>query len=329
MGQNFVAANATPQEFNLHYGTIYAMPATLTVTGHVKTLHCITGGAAAGVSLQMALYTNSGGSPGTKIVESNGQAAVSGVNNFDVADTAALSPGTFWVVLASNNAVTLRTLYDGAAIAKGFGGGFNTLPTTASGVFAGNYDFAYYAGYCVDVSSPTPQPTITWTHTPSFTFTPTVTRTETPIPGCTPGVFGVNAVQTPCACGFNYFHASKYTLAAARKITGLHLYAVSAGVTFQMAVYDDLSGVPNNRLTLSNPQVTTAGWNTVSVPGTGTLTAGTYWIAEVSEGMGLGWNGGSGTNTGYVNFSLSLSNPAPGGGSSTGDIYSFYADTCP
>ena len=130
--------------------------------------------------------------------------------------------------------------------------------------------------------------------------------------------------------GNNYFHANKITLGSPAKIVGLHIYCYAIGTTFQMAVYDDNAGSPNNRMTVSNVQVTGLGWNNVPVPGTATLPAGTYWIAFAASNMQVGYNGGVASNTGCFSWTQDVSDPAPAlGGPLNGNIFSMYADTCP
>ena len=306
---------------------------TLPVSGIVSALHAYVT-TTNGASLQMGLYSNSGGAPGTLISGSNAQAAVVGWNNLAIPNTPLLAAGTYWIEAGNAGAAPGPSFaLDDASISSDPNDGYssfsvNASPYSGSGPF--QRSFSFYADYCVPGSSPTPAPSLT--KTPTVTSTPTSTPTVTETPVCastTPQ--GVTSVMTPSS-GFNYSHYYHFSLPAGH-LVGFHLYtpASGAGVTLQMAVYSDSGGAsptsPANVLTQSNAVAMQTGWNTVPFPGI-TIAAGTYWFCVASNSsMSFASNGGSGTNTGFNSFNTTFSNNPSGG--HTGELISIYADYCP
>lgn len=163
-------------------GYVFCNPVTLTAAGQVTKLHFYAG--AAGGNVQMALYSDNAGAPDARIVQSGGQAAVSGVNNFDVPNTGILSPGVYWIALVPQTSVNLYNSYNSGNTGGFWGNGsYGSLPDPMTGNVQG-YTFSFYADFCVSGGSPTPVPTVTWTPTSTDTKTPTVTPTETTAPNC-------------------------------------------------------------------------------------------------------------------------------------------------
>ena len=83
-------------------------------------------------------------------------------------------------------------------------------------------------------------------------------------------------------------------------------------------------------MSTSNVQVTAAGWNTVPIPGAA-VTAGTYWIAEVTTGayaIDLGVDNNSAVTNVFLCSNTTLVNN-PSGSLFNFGTYSFYADYCP
>ncbi|HEY5038296.1 MAG TPA: hypothetical protein VIJ93_04410, partial [bacterium] len=253
---------------------------------------------------------------------------VVGVNNLTI-PTTSLPAGTYWIALAHDVGGTGAVISESTNDATDGSSTFSVVPASPFGGSGPTSDsLSLWADYCVLGGSPTPALTATWTFTP---VPPTATFTETPIPGCTPGTAGVTVAQSPSG-GNNYFHSSKFTLATSKKIVGLHCYTFAAGGTFQMAIYNDNAGTPNTLLTSSSPQTAISGWNNVSIPGTGSLAAGTYWIATICNSVDFGYNTSGPAGSGYFIFSGTVGYPfpnPPSGGSSTTNIFSFYVDTCP
>ena len=192
--------------------------------------------------------------------------------------------------------------------------------------------------------SPTDTPTNTKTNTPTlnptlgtatFTFTPppptsTPTNTETPL--CSsPYSFG-NTTPGASNSGFSMLslYASHFNLPVAGKVIRLHVYCPNTvGPNIRMGLYTDSSGAPQSLISESSPQTSIVGWNTVDIPDTASLAAGTYWIALVSDGtLGLAYDNGSLGDTQYQSMAFG---PMPvnfSGGSSTNWLFTYYADYC-
>lgn len=319
-----------------NYGYMFCNRVNLTVAGRVTSLHFLCG--AAGSTVQMALYSNSGSAPNTLITSSSSQAAVSGVNNVDVPDTAVLPIGTYWVVAmpAYNNGVDFYNEYVGAPSNGYWMSNSGTFPASTLGGMDQGYNFSMWASHCVMAGSPTPVP---WTPTPTNTFTHTMTPTETPLCG-SPTTFGNTTLGSPGGFGSSNLLLGKYTLGAGKQVIKLNFYVHSLptpAANIRMGIYTNFPSptpVPGNLIKESSIQVAGLGWNVVDIPDTATLAAGTYWIGLVhNSGSGLNF---SGLTSGFPGEGCIYSwgfSPLPAtigaGGTIVDWRFSYYGTTCP
>ncbi len=205
-----------------------------------------------------------------------------------------------------------------------------------------------YVG-CKKKSSPTAPgqepPTNTLTVNP-LTGTPTMTstNTRTPTPGsptATPTITETPLCASPFTFGKNFLgasssvfssgnlFASRYTLSTSGQVTKLHVYATTSGSSVRMALYDNNGSAPGNLLTQSSVRVTTVGWNTLDVPDTGALPAGTYWIAVAFDiDLGLAFDTGSTGDGQYSGMAFGPFPPTFSGGTANTWAFSAYADYC-
>jgi len=130
---------------NFLLGTIHNNPSTLQLT-HLSML-----GRGTGASVQMAIYTHTGGGPGAYITKTNVETVDSGVLNFQVINPTTLAPGNYWIMAIYdgsgsntnhtffNNSVSNTVFYTPLT----FGA---LLPATGSGFQSySNSDFKYWA----------------------------------------------------------------------------------------------------------------------------------------------------------------------------------------
>ncbi len=106
--------------------------------------------------------------------------------------------------------------------------------------------------------------------------------------------FGTGNILPDFLLGVNF------TLSQVGVLHSLNIIGNGTGANFQMAMYDDNAGVPNNLIT--STAISTVGTGIVSLPVTPVqLAAGDYWIMAVYD------NTGSSNNHSNVNLSASTS----------------------
>jgi hypothetical protein len=108
----------------------------------------------------------------------------------------------------------------------------------------------------------------------------------------------------------DYLFASGYTLVQEGTLNSINIIGNNSGANFQMAVYDDNGGTPNNLIVESGIGV--VGEGVISLPVTPTLLApGLYWIAFIfnTEDDHLTGNTAVGHDVFYA--SLPFGNPLP------------------
>ncbi len=151
-------------------GTTYTLSQPMTVTS--LSFYFSGGTNGSGV---VGLYSDSGGRPGTLLVQSNAQSLNSGGwNNFVVTPTA-IQPGNYWIYGSFSG--TANWQYSNGCCTGGYlfgsytynGSLPNTITTTLTGY---GWTMCAYASGCL-------QPTATMTNTPRMTSTSTVTNSPT------------------------------------------------------------------------------------------------------------------------------------------------------
>lgn len=110
-----------------------------------------------------------------------------------------------------------------------------------------------------------------------------------------------------------YLLGVKFTLSEAGVLYSLNILGNGTGASFQMAMYNDNGGVPNNLVTYTS--ISNVGSGIVSLPVTPEeIPAGDYWIMAVYDDNGSDSNHSdvntSATNTVYYN-DLPFGNPIP------------------
>ena len=129
---------------------------------------------------------------------------------------------------------------------------------------------------------------------------------------------GTDPDFTPGNFNPDYLVGVNFTLSQVGVLHSLNMIGNGTGASFQMAIYDDNGGVPNDLV--AHTETSTVGTGTMSLPVTPVqLEAGDYWIMAVYK------NDGSGTNHSNVNFvdqssqayyaELPFGNPIPTNGS--------------
>ena len=130
----------------------------------------------------------------------------------------------------------------------------------------------------------------------------------------------------------DYLLGVKFNLSTSGMLTSLNLIGRNTGAEVELALYEDIAGVPGN-LVISTA-ATTVGTGIISIPVTPTpLVAGNYWI------MGIYNNDGGHTYNKYVSENivyfknLTFGNTIPPNGSDffpyTGSDFTYYAEiTC-
>ena len=94
----------------------------------------------------------------------------------------------------------------------------------------------------------------------------------------------------------NYLLGVSFNLSQVGVLHSLNMIGNGTGANFQMAIYDDNAGVPNNLVT--STAISSVGTGIMSLPVTPVqLAAGDYWIMAVYD------NNGSSTNHSNVNYS--------------------------
>lgn len=95
--------------------------------------------------------------------------------------------------------------------------------------------------------------------------------------------------------GSDFLLGVSFNLSQVGVLYSLNMIGNGTGANFQMAIYDDNGGVPNNLVTYT--AISTVGTGIMSLPVTPIqLAAGDYWIMSVYD------NNGSGTNHSNVNL---------------------------
>lgn len=114
--------------------------------------------------------------------------------------------------------------------------------------------------------------------------------TGSPAPTATPNncsfFGGTDASSQTASFGANSSVACSFTLSSSVTVTRMEVDFPSGGSgEFNLAIYDDNSGVPANVMVEGAPQSIAAGWNTMDIPST-TLNAlaGPYWLAVKCSG---------------------------------------------
>lgn len=142
--------------------------------------------------LQLGLYDDAGGNPGTLRAQTAVFTPIVGWNTQNVLTPTLLPAGTYWLAyLAESNDLHFRVEATGSARYYNLQQ-FEAMPATfPSPPISGTFHFSFYATLLVDppatstpTSTPTDTPTSTPTHTPTATSTPT--PTDTPLPTDTP-----------------------------------------------------------------------------------------------------------------------------------------------
>lgn len=142
----------------------------------------------------------------------------------------------------------------------------------------------------------TPTATPTWTRTwtptatPTFTITPTSTPTASPTatPSATPTatpMCGPNGTSQPGSVksGLGLIYYKSVSLSAPGSIASVTSYISSGPGKVRVAVYNSSGSKPGTLLAQSGIQVTSPGWNTVSIQPPA-LAAGSYWLAVQVQG---------------------------------------------
>jgi hypothetical protein len=323
----FSSGNALASRFNLSTG------------GKVIALHAYIPGANGG-NIRMALYSDSSSQPGTLISVSGSQPAVTGWNFVNIPDTGVLGSGYYWIALATDNNSNGVTLsFDHTTTGAGeFGSmSYATFATTFPAGSTNDYNFSYYADYCVSAGSPTPVPTGTFT--PTATSSPTNSPTLTQTASCSTGYsFGRNYTPSgSVSLGLNDgTEFSRFTLPVAGVVSGLHAYILAPnGDSFAMGIYSNNGSAPGTLISASGSQVAVSGWNNFSIPGTALLPAGTYWIAagtnSPTNSLFFALNDytlNADSTDGYVEGFTVIPATYSGGSGPNQQSYYFYADYC-
>jgi hypothetical protein len=326
-GKGAAGASVTLASSSEYYMTQY----NLASPGMVYKLHVyVSSVPTPGANIRMALYTNSSGVPQLLVGQSSSQAAVQGWNSLDIPATVLVS-GIYWVSLVSDSAINLS--YDTGATNDEQDGflGFGAFPANlSSALHHNNWDFSFYADYCIGAGTATPLPTVTNTPTNTPTITPTLFNCGGSFS------FGRNYVPSgSVSLGLNSgTEFSKFILPVGGTITTLHAYILGAnGDSFTMGIYTNSGSTPGSLIAASSSQAAVNGWNSFSIT-TSQLTAGTYWIsAGTNSGTALQFalddatNGADATD-GYIEGSVIVPSTYSGGSGPNQQSFYFYGDYC-
>jgi hypothetical protein len=250
--------------------------------------------ATAAGEVRVALYQDNAGNPGTLVVQSAPQAAVTGWNVLDVADVD-LSAGSYWLAFQTQSGCA-PSFSAGAA-------GSEAYVTRAWGTFPSTFPVCLKNGNLWDINAsicplearpsltPTPTftPTLTSTRTPTFTFspTPTITPTWSPAPArCTnPTFLGVTDARFAEGMEFpmQFVGATRFSLNKDSWAIRLSVHLRYGDGRVQMALYSDEGSFPGTLLITSGIAESADGWNDLEIPDT-LLYAGHYWIAFQTDG---------------------------------------------
>ncbi len=326
-GKNAGGASVTLGSSSEYYMTQY----TLGASGTVYKLHAyLSSVSTPGTNIRMALYTNSVGAPQFLAGQSSSQAAVQGWNSLDIPATV-LASGTYWVSLVSDSSLNLS--YDNGSANDEQDGvlSYGTFPANLStALHHNNWDFSFYADYCIGAGTATPLPTIT--------NTPTNTPTDTPTISNCSGTFSFGRNYVPSgsvSLGLNTgTEFSKFTLPVAGTVTTLHAYILGAnGDSFTMGIYTNSGSTPGSLIASSASQAAVNGWNNFAITTT-QLAAGTYWIAagtnssaSLEFALDDSTNGADATD-GYIEGSVIMPATYSGGSGPNQQSFYFYGDYC-
>jgi len=177
---------------------------TCGATGNINRIHLYVS-VPASANGRVAIYSNSGGLPSTRLAESGSQALVTGWNTFTVSDTSVTNSTTYWLAYQVSSNTTEVGAYNDVDPNR------CQVRVWTYGSFdnpfgAPDYSISYRA--CIYVSEVVPSPTCTptssvtptaspsSTYTASPTATPTATITLTATPTSTPTTT-LTATPTP------------------------------------------------------------------------------------------------------------------------------------
>gem|GEM_PF-2715724 len=289
-----------------------------------------------GGSIMMALYSNSGGAPGTLLAVTSSQASVTGWNTLSIPDTA-ITAGTYWIAFELGTDVYVTYSPTGDTdywLAYTYG----SFPSNSSGMSAYVMPrFNVKLDYCPDVCiSPTITPTSTITNTQTIAPTPTITPTL--IGTCMCGdEFGMDYIGSGSQTLDGYVIATWYGMPEDGAGTSMSIYVLSGSGQARTAIYANsvtgsTAASPGNLLSESNTFAVTAGWNTVPIPQTSLVSGEIYWLAfETSSTTNIYISGETGSSGDLYWMSQSFGDfPASmAGSSSASDDYSIYVNYCP
>ncbi len=300
--------------------------------------------------VRAAVYDDLSGAPNNLIVQSGilspaGTGTASGWIQLDLPDTTLSSPATYWLALQTNTNTQIEYGTGPAGVYVGDNSvfPFGDFPSTfGTSTISSTYFLSLYANYCPPALPGTP--TFTRTPIPTNTLTPTITPTFTPIPTDTPACgspshFGYNAVGASHGIFSNYF-ACKAVLSGPSSVTLTSLTADFNILYGQIraAVYDDLSGAPNNLIVQSailSPAGggTTSGWVQLDLPDTTLPSPATYWLAlQMNTNTQIDYDNGPSGSWAGANYVFPFGDfPSPFGESPIPGVFllSLYANTCP
>jgi hypothetical protein len=104
---NFGRMSTGGQNDSMNFGYLNGYRATLSQPGTLQSLSVYAGATSPGARMRIALYTNSGGNPGTLIAQTGEGNVAVGWNTLAVPGNIPLAAGTYWIVMQTDDPQTL------------------------------------------------------------------------------------------------------------------------------------------------------------------------------------------------------------------------------
>ena len=256
------ATIGTYETFNYTSPTLDTNSFTMTQDGVINALEIYVASTSGG-NIEMALYSDSNGSPGTLISASAAQGSVAGWNVVNIPSTM-VPAGTYWIAwqLSPDVYVTadVGITGDDQWIAQPFG----AFPGSISAPNEFNFVASVKADYC-PISC--------------------VGITPTPIPECMCAAqFGMQYEGSNAIGPMSGFaSATWYGMSEDGIATSMEVFIYQGSGNARVAIYSNsltttAAGVPDKLICESQPFAVTTGWNTVAIPQVFLAVNTVYWL---------------------------------------------------